>query len=61
MGRTENGDHSQSNDRKGGCDFTGGGGKKAMKVSAPIVISGAVSPIALDKAMMMPVIVPPIE
>ena len=33
-------------------------GKKAMKVSAPMVISGAVSPMARDRARMMPVSVP---
>jgi hypothetical protein len=32
-----------------------------MKVKAPIVISGAVSPIARDRAMMTPVIIPPSE
>ena len=46
---------------KGGWALIGDGGRNAIKVSAPIVISGAVSPIALDKAMIIPVMVPPTE
>ena len=46
IGNTENGDHSHSNEINGGCELTGSGGRNAINVSAPIVISGAVSPIA---------------
>jgi hypothetical protein len=41
--------------------FEGDSGKKAMKVRAPIVIRGAVSPTARDKPMMTPVKMLPIE
>jgi hypothetical protein len=46
---------------KGGSVFIGEGGRKAINVRAPIVMRGAVSPIALDRAMMIPVMVPPTE
>ena len=39
----------------------GDGGRNAMKVSAPIVMMGAVSPMARDNPMMMPVRIPGIE
>ena len=40
-------------------DWTGESGRKAMKVSAPIVIKGAVSPMARDSPMIAPVRMPP--
>jgi len=43
IGITVNGDTSHSKDRNGGCALTGAGGRKAMKVSAPMVMIGAVS------------------
>ena len=42
-------------ERKGKSAPSGAGGKKAIKVKAPTVIRGAVSPMARDKAMIMPV------
>ena len=36
-------------------------GRKAMKLSAPIVMMGAVSPIARDRPRMRPVRMPPVE
>src|ERR671912_962557 len=61
IGSTAKGDHTHSADTKGGSACTGDGGRKAMKVSAPMVMSGAVSPMARESAMIMPVIVPPTE
>src|ERR687896_2589234 len=61
IGRTVKGDMSHSNDRNGASACTGGGGRKAMKVSAPMVTSGAVSPMARDMAMMTHVAMPPVE
>src|SRR6185436_12207560 len=52
IGITVNGDVSHSNERYGGSLVTGAGGRKAMKVSAPIVMIGAVSPIARAMPMM---------
>lgn len=37
------------------------GGKKAIKVNAPIVMIGAVSPIARAKPMIIPVKIPAAE
>ena len=34
--------------------FVGGVGKNEIKVSAPIVINGAVSPMALDSEIIIP-------
>ena len=42
----------------GGSAVTGDAGRNAMKVSAPIVMSGAVSPMARDMPMMTPVRMP---
>jgi hypothetical protein len=39
----------------------GAGGRNAIKVNAPIVIKGALSPIALDIAKITPVAIPPVE
>src|SRR4029453_7198527 len=58
IGITENGDISHSNDTNGGPAVRGGGGRKAMKVSAPMVITGAVSPIARAMPMITPVRMP---
>src|ERR671915_202086 len=58
IGITVKGDISHSNDTNGGSLVTGGGGRKAMKVSAPMVMIGAVSPIARAMPMMMPVRMP---
>ena len=52
---------SHLNDRKGKSEVNGEFGRKAMNVSAPTVMIGAVYPIALDRPMMMPVRMPPIE
>src|SRR5687767_3982065 len=58
IGITVNGDTSHSNERNGGALVTGDGGRKAMKVSAPIVMIGAVSPIARAMPMITPVRIP---
>ena len=55
MGSTVKGEKSQSKGPAGGSPLKGIGGKKAMKVSAPMVITGAVSPMARDKPMITPV------
>src|SRR5207244_11398049 len=54
IGITVNGENSHSNERNGGSALSGEGGRKAMKVSAPMVMIGAVSPIARAMPMMMP-------
>src|SRR5262245_33225482 len=58
IGITENGDISHSKETNGGSALTGAGGRNAMKVSAPMVITGAVSPMARAMPMMMPVRMP---
>src|SRR5918995_1480324 len=58
IGITVNGDISHSNERNGGSVCTGAGGRKAMKVSAPMVMMGAVSPIARAMPMITPVRMP---
>src|SRR5687768_375669 len=58
IGITVNGDVSQSKDTKGGSVLSGAGGRKAMKVSAPMVMIGAVSPMARAMPMMTPVRIP---
>ena len=50
--------NSQAKLTNGGSALSGGVGRKAMKVSAPMVISGAVSPMARARPMMMPVMMP---
>ena len=42
IGITVKGEVSHSNDRNGGSAFNGEGGRNAMKVSAPMVMMGAV-------------------
>jgi hypothetical protein len=58
MGMTVKGALNQVN-RWFGKSCSGESGKKAIKVRAPMVIIGAVSPIARDRAMIMPVIMLP--
>src|SRR5215510_1270715 len=58
IGITVKGAESHSNDMKGKSARNGDGGKKAMKVSAPMVMIGAVSPIARAIPMMTPVRIP---
>src|SRR5512134_3039716 len=58
IGITVNGEVSHSKLRYGGSLVTGEGGRNAMKVSAPIVMMGAVSPIARAMPMMIPVRIP---
>ena len=52
---------SHSKLRNGNVPDTGDGGRNAMKLSAPIVMIGAVSPMALDRPRMRPVRIPPVE
>jgi hypothetical protein len=61
IGRALNGENSHSADKNGGAEVIAAGGKNAMKVSAPIVIRGALSPIARDIAKITPVAIPPVE
>src|SRR3954454_21949570 len=61
IGITVNGENSHSNDTNGGSPVSGAGGRKAMKVSDPIVMIGAVSPIARAMPMITPVRMPGIE
>src|SRR5687768_4956566 len=61
IGMTVNGAVSHSNEKNGNSGVTGIGGRKAMNVSAPIVMIGAVSPIARDMPMITPVRMPGIE
>src|SRR5439155_8805741 len=58
IGMTVKGDNSHSKEMNGGSAFTGAGGRKAMKVSAPIVMIGAVSPMARAMPMITPVRMP---
>src|SRR5512134_4195991 len=58
IGITVKGENSHSNETKGGALVTGDGGRKAMKVSAPMVMIGAVSPMARAMPMMTPVRMP---
>src|SRR3982750_2407800 len=58
IGITVKGENTQSKEINGGSAFTGEGGRKAMKVSAPMVMIGAVSPIARAMPMITPVRIP---
>src|SRR5258705_6256949 len=58
IGITVKGENSQSKERNGGVAWIGDGGRKAMKVSAPMVMIGAVSPMARAMPMIMPVRMP---
>jgi hypothetical protein len=61
MGSALKGEKSQSTDTNGGVELMAAGGRKAIKVSAPIVIRGALSPMARDIAKITPVAIPPVE
>src|SRR4030066_1642988 len=61
IGSTVNGAINHSNDRNGNSLVTGDGGRKAMKVSAPMVMMGAVSPMARAMPMITPVMIPAVE
>src|SRR3546814_13454640 len=54
IGITVNGDDSQSKLMNGGAPVTIGGGRKAINVNAPMVMIGAVSPMARDSPMITP-------
>src|SRR5574338_673631 len=58
MGITVKGANSQSNRPAGGSPEKGAGGKKAMKVNGPMVMMGAVSPMARAMPMITPVNMP---
>src|SRR5690606_1127380 len=58
IGITVKGEKSHSNETKGGSAAIGAGGRKAMKVSAPMVMMGAVSPMARAMPMITPVRMP---
>ena len=49
---------SHSKLMNGGAALTGEGGRNAMNVSAPMVMMGAVSPMARESPMMQPVRMP---
>ena len=61
IGITVKGDINHSNEIYGGWAVMGAGGKKAIKVRAPMVTMGAVSPIARLNASMTPVRMPAAE
>src|SRR5687768_3758875 len=61
IGITVKGDVSHSKERNGGSARSGAGGRKAMKVSAPMVMIGAVSPMARAMPMITPVRMPGAE
>jgi hypothetical protein len=61
MGITVKGSRSHLKERKGNSELTGDAGRKAIKVRAPTVMMGAVSPMALESPMIMPVRIPPKE
>ena len=61
IGITVKGSKSHLNEKKGKVDVTGEEGKNAMNVSAPTVMMGAVSPMALERPMIIPVKIPLIE
>jgi hypothetical protein len=52
---------SHSKFRNGNSPVTGDGGRKAMKESAPMVMIGAVSPMARESPRIRPVRMPPVE
>ena len=61
IGMTVNGSVSQVKETNGNWPFTGAVGRNAINASAPIVMIGAVSPMARDRPMIMPVSMPPVE
>ena len=58
---TVKGDSSHSKLRNGNWSMMGEGGRKAMKVRAPMVMMGAVSPMARARPIITPVRMPPVE
>src|ERR1700704_4767038 len=58
IGITVKGENSHSKERNGGVAWIGDGGRKAIKVSAPMGMIGAVSPIARAMPMITPVRMP---
>ena len=58
IGSTVKPSNSHANDTNGGSAEIGGVGRKAMKVRAPMVTSGAVSPMARARPMITPVRMP---
>ncbi len=61
IGMTVKGANIQSNNPAGGSPEKGAEGRKAMKVSAPTVMIGAVSPIARAMPIITPVRIPALE
>src|SRR4051812_29746579 len=61
IGITVNGSLSQVKFTYGNSPVTGEVGKNAINASAPIVMIGAVSPMARDKPIINPVRMPPVE
>ena len=61
MGITVKGSRSHLKERNGNSEVIGDDGRKAMKVRAPTVMIGAVSPIALESPIIIPVRIPPME
>ena len=61
IGMTVKGSMSHLNERKGNSEVMGDDGRKAMKVRAPTVMIGAVSPMARERQIMTPVNIPPKE
>src|SRR3954467_9342035 len=58
LGITVKGENTQSKEINGGSAFTGEGGRKAMKVSAPMGMTGAGSPAARGTPKITPVRMP---
>lgn len=58
MGNVEKGENNPFRLKYGNSPEMGKSGRKATYVSAPMVIKGAVSPIALERARIIPVIIP---
>ena len=61
IGITVKGANTQSNKPAGGSPANGAVGKNAIKVKAPIVIIGAVSPMARAMPIITPVKIPALE
>ncbi len=61
IGIAVNGSVSHPNETNGYALWIGDIGRKAMKLCAPIVMIGAVSPMARDRPRIMPVRMPPVE
>ena len=56
-----NGSKSHLNDINGNSAEIGDVGRKAINVNPPTVIRGAVSPMALESPIIIPVSIPPME